>query len=610
MRTKLANLKQILFDGVMDPSFKHFLSNNQTNQRAFIMAFFPLGFLKQEENQFIIEVRTNNSSRLSNIFNRITEPKRNEGRFRKRFIKAFDVDFYKEMVDSTTFFLRNHNHENFQHLIDTIIADDDEINKREHHFIKHYLLEHLDHSPEKTLAMLILWAFHIDAFDPIIQVIKEYEQFDNPMPILDAVDLKWQQLSEYLKTLNVRPEHIKDYMEIVKSYGISGQLGAIALHTYIETNIDVNPLIYSEVANNLYYGTHYAKKDSIKSLNYFNAAANTGFGQALWTMGQMTNHSRHQSNMKNAMISKEYYKRALSTGMPLSYNNLGILYHRALVFLLNRIAGYAELKDCFKHDSASGISEIYHSVKDEPFFLDLIEKFDLKNFNAYPATNEERYQALKIVEEAERYILDNYFIPGYEDHDYFYAAGSALTIYESQFNRYEKYYEDIHVPMISRPEYQRLMKQIINTSEYYSNYFCTECHYTYATIIERFEPDELQNAYEHYYIAAFETPHRAFRFHALVRFLELHFSSLIMNKKQEIEPLKKLLTILTGPLLPYNPETMLALRSMDLLTEHMAINLTSLLSGTELDNLKENLTKEMTSTGMDEDRYLVHLNNL
>ncbi len=610
MHTKLTNLKNYLFGGVFDSSYKYFLSNEQTNQRAFIMAFFPLGFLRQEENRFIIQVRNNNSSRLSNIFNRITDPKRNEGRFRNRFIEAFDIDFYKEMINSCSFFMRNYDKEKFQQMIDDIISHDEELSKREYIYIKQYILEHMEHGPEKSVAMLILWAFHLDGFDPIIKVVKEYEQFDSPLAHSDSEDMSWQQLTQYLKTLHVKPSHIQDYMKIVSSYGISGQLGAIALHTYIETNIDVNPLIYCEVANNLYYGTHYAKSYPIRALNYFNAAANTSFGPALWTMGQMTNHSRHQSNIKNAMISKEYYKRALDAGMPLSLNNLGILFHRGLVFRLCRIDGYEGFEDCFKHDSASGISEIYHSVKDEPFFLDMIEKFNINNFNPTPSTPQEHFQCLETIEACENHILHHYFTPGYEDFDYFYAAGSALTIYEHQYKRYNDYYQSTNINFREQEIYFRLRKQIIATSEYYSNYFCTECHYTYASIIEKFEPVDLQNAYEHYYIAAYETPHRAFRFHALVRFLELHNSALIMNKKKDIDANKKLLHILTQQLLPYNPEDQLVLRSMNLIYTYLDIELKQQLNQNEIDILRENLIKEMYGTTSNTDDYKLYLKNL
>ncbi len=593
----------------MDSSYKFFLSNGQTNQRAFFMAFFPLEFLRQDENQFIIEVRSNNSSRLSNIFNRVTEPKRNEGRFRKRFIDAFTIDFYKEMIHSCSFLLRNHNKELFNSMIDSILTDDLELSNPDNLYIKNYLTDHMSFAPEKSLAMLILWAFHIDSFDTIIDTIKDYESFDNPIKQDDPDDKKWNQLYEYLKTLNLEPNHIEDYMKIVTTYGINGRIGAIALNTYIETHIDINPLIHCEVANMLYYGNHYAKSDPIKSLNYFMAAANTGYGPALWTMGHMTNHSRRNSNTKNALISKEYYKKAYENGFPLSLNNLGILYHRALVFHLTNISGCKKFVDCFKHDSASGISEIYHSIKDEPFFLELRETFNLDKFNPNPITRNEKLEALRTIEAAENHILHNFFIPAFKIHDYFFAAGSALTIYEHQFKRAEAIYNSFSKDFTMQEEYSRLKQQIISTSEYFSRYYSTESHYTHATIIEQFKPDDFQTAYEHYYIAAFDTPHYAFRMHALIRFIELHYSSKIMHLKIGVNVIPRLLEALTTNMSFYSPDDQLVLRSMNLIHTYLNIDLQAQLNSIELASLKENLIREMNGATHNLDDYELYLEN-
>ena len=134
MRTNLSIVLKSLTSGILDPYIFQTNEFTTVNQMTFLTRIFPLYFLNSPDNQQILQVGKSNSSRLSNLFTRQSDPKRRESKFRERFVKSFDDFFIDEMLVCTRFVLRNYHKEAYIKWIDELLLDDSELRSDENMF--------------------------------------------------------------------------------------------------------------------------------------------------------------------------------------------------------------------------------------------------------------------------------------------------------------------------------------------------------------------------------------------------------------------------------------------------------------------------------------------
>jgi hypothetical protein len=524
LRTTLKQVKNRLSSDILNANYKSFFYK-EMNFKSFLIAFFPSNFINSEENRSIINTNTNKSSRLSNIFNRALAPKKMEFKFRERFINDFNLESYQELLENVRFFLRGYNADAFHLYIEEVLKEDEELNQTEYKIIHQLLHDHYKILPEVTLAVLILWAFHIGSFDTIIKVISSNESTD-----ASYHDMK--EISDLIHKRNLTPKHVYEYLNIATSYGISGGLAAISLKSHIEKTNDVNPLIYNEVANMYYYGYHLPAKDRIKAQKLYKSSSEQGFGAALWTVALLGGNSRYQAEKDQISKTIAYFNQSIEYGNLISYNNLGIYYHRALIYYLTEVFYFKYALDCFGIELKHNIISTYNEISQEKNFKHMIHQYQLDkpvDSNGF----DKCYDALGHLHQAENHIIDLYFKPSFE-FGHFYAKGSELMIYEKQMERYHKLYSDFSKEFTDSEICHNLRKKILDATEKFACYPCSESYYKYGKMLEAKGHSHHQSAYEHYYDAVFEVPLSNCRYNAMIKLLILHKSPYVHYKNNSI----------------------------------------------------------------------------
>ncbi len=254
------------------------------------------------------------------------------------------------MVQSCQFFLRNYNTDEFNHMIEQILDEDEELTALENKEIFEYIQKFYMTSPGKTLALVILWAFHTESFDPIVEVIEDYESCNVDQKPDDDNNQIMYETCKFLQSRGVEPKHVKEFLEIAVTYGISGSMATIPMQTHVDKDLDVNPMIYCELASMLYFGNNYLSMDREKAVQLFQSAADKGYIPAMWILGHLSNHSSHDVDIKSAFTSKNYYMESYKNAFPLSMNNLGIIYHRAMIYYLTSVCQIDIDSDCFRFE--------------------------------------------------------------------------------------------------------------------------------------------------------------------------------------------------------------------------------------------------------------------
>ncbi|MBN2797504.1 MAG: SEL1-like repeat protein [Clostridia bacterium] len=593
MRTHLTYLKNELFYNIIHHQYKYLLGQT-INQKAFLLAFFPLSFFSLEENQIIIATQNNNSSRLSNIFSRATDTKRLESKFRKRFLEAFNMDFLNEMISNAEYYLKKHNEEAFMRLIQTILNEDSEL--EEHPIIHHILFESSRYDSAFLLVTLILWAFHIGDFEKIEACLLDYQPSRKA-----ALAPELEALHQLIIRKHLKHKHVYEYLDIVTSYSASCTIGAIAMHAHMENTRDVNPLIYNELGNMLFYGYNYIEPDKKKALELFHKAADEGFGSTLWSVGTMTNIERHRLKYSKFSQVMSYFYASLEKGNPMALNNIGTLFHRALIHYLKDHLELSYVTDCFAYETRKDVLEIYEYFKNDDYFKAIISDFPTQNASDFSS----QLETLQFVHKKENEIIEHFLHPAYAS-KYFYAKGSELMIYENQMKRMDLFYQSHHKIYKDTEDYKKLNKKISETCQEFSSYPCSESYYKYGLLLESKGKEYVQPAYEYYYNAVFEVPVNAYFYHGIWHLLKLHYSNKVPYLK-EFDVLKLVhivLTQYTGSSI--ENETLL----LDILNIYIryfkdanAICLTKI----ELSNLINNLNLEMQNNKQLTETYDAYL---
>lgn len=523
MRTNLSQIKQDLFYNVINVQFKHLLGTT-VNHKSFMLAFFPLSFLTTEENKGMIVTQSNNASRLSNIFSRATHKHRLEPQFRTRFLNAFDGDFFQEMVDNAAHYMKGSNKDALARMVSRIIQEDEALNASENRFIRDFMTTYVKDDSPAVVTMMILWAFHIGDFDSIIQVLKDYKPSAS-----DETPLNLKRIEGLLNKRHISEQHLYEYLEIVLAYSASSPMSAIAMQSHLEHSEDVNPLIYSELADMHFYGINYFRADRKKALRYYSEAANEHFASAIFSEAILTYLERYQLQYNRIPQIMKKFQKALDYGSLMPLNNIGIIYHRALIHHAKTVMAYAYASDVFGGEARKDVLEMYKYLSEEPFFQEMT--------NLLPTVDkgfEGELLQLNALTEAEDLLIKRYLLPSFES-GYFYAKGSELMIYEERYQRYKKLYDDYQQVFDTREINRQLRDLILKATEDFATYPCSESYYKYGLLLENKGPAYHQSAYEYYYKAVFEVPMNSYFHHAIWHLLRLHFGESVPYVREELK---------------------------------------------------------------------------
>lgn len=549
MRTSLQYIKKQLYDSVFDKNYNYFMKNGDQNQLAFLMGFFPLDFMRDDRNKNILNTHSNNSSRLSNIFSRASDKGRLEPAFRKRFLDAFNLDFFKSMVNSSEFFLRNHDQLQFQNFIEYILNHDEELNQENHTPIKAFIQKYYGHKPSFTLACVIVWGFHMGDFDPIMDILKTFENNLKKSGVneiksqyLDS-DLKddsqgWADLWNLLKTTKTSPKHAEEFLNIALTYGISGQMGGIAMLTHIENSDDVNPLMYLEIGYMHSLGNNFYYESQPRSKKYVEIASLHHAGISHWAMGQYNERSQLGTNQPNFKKALNYYHNALSNGHFLSLNNIGKHYIRALHHHINKFFENDYTVDYFISESPINIKEVYDHYSKDPFFNQVLNTNNLRTQEENTKDFEKQKNLLARIDGAENQIIKHYIQVAYESYNYFYALGTIITIVEEQYKRYQHLYGDFKVDLEDEPLSDYYHEYLESLLIKYAGFQSSLAHYEYAKYLQNKSTSLDQTSYEYFYSSVFKTPSTPSRYASLYHLLILQMTpSPLQKKPMELEDL-------------------------------------------------------------------------
>lgn len=535
MRTNLSMVMKNLLNGLLDFYVFQGYDYQNVNQTTFFTSIFPLYFLNNPDNLTILQSGKSNASRISNLFTRQTDPKRKESKFRERFVRAFDEYFVEEMLVACRYLLRNYNKKSFESWISELLITDMELRSDENMFFYKQISSSFKDKPYVALTLLVIWAFHIDDFKPLIEVLEQHPGIISGSNASNLVENNpIQPLVALMDQHNLKAIDVYDFIDIAYKYGISGHLGAVAIKTYVDSQTRNNPLISAELADMYLYGNNFLKPNPEKAMNLYMINAGMNYGSALWSIGQISSNERFDVNQTPVKLSMDYYERAIQSNHALSYNNIGKWWIYALHYHLDKVVGIPNYRNIYAKRGRQAITDIYQVMIGKSEFNAFLNKHALSTRLDFTAlTSKEKEALISKIEVAEDFIIEEFIMQAYYKQKYFYALGSCLLLYEYQIER-RKLFTSKH-GMVNNT---RKIDAIFSKYEYYvkeySKYQISDSQYAYALYLQRVNSDA-QDIYEYLFKAVYETPGTAVNEEALLDLLIYHVSPRVIYKKNQID---------------------------------------------------------------------------
>ena len=534
MRTNLSMVMKALTNGILDAYIYNSNDYTGANQMTFLTSTFPLYFLNSAENAQILKVSKSNSSRLSNLFTRQSDPKRRESKFRERFVMAFDEYFVDEMLLTTRYVLRNYNSDAFEKWLEALLITDMDLRFDENMFFYRNISKFYKNSPHVALMLVLIWAFHIDDFKPLIAVLEQHTTLSGgSTAFATSEDDPIKPLITMLDEYNLSPNDVCDFLEIAFKYGVSGNLGAIAIKTYVDTHTHNNPLISAELADMYFYGNNFTKTNREKAMTLYTQNANQHYGSALWSIAQISSNERFDIHQTPVKMSMYYYELAIEHNHALSYNNIGKWWIYALHYHLDKVVGVPDYRNIYANQGRQAVSDIYQIMMDRNDFISFLhqnELFDSSEFETMLPV--QKLALLTKIESAEDFIVENFIMQAFHKQKYFFSLGSCVTLYEHQYWRRTRFTEAYALPAAKEVENRIWQKYAYYVTEY-AKFQISNAQLTYAHYLEQINA-EAQDIYEYLYKAAFEMPGNQNEHEAILEFLTYHVNPKVVYKKKQI----------------------------------------------------------------------------
>lgn len=255
----------------------------------------------------------------------------------------------------------------------------------------------------------------------------------------------------------ITQEEIAEYQAFAMNYGTSDYQSAVALYNKVEKRQSTNPLFHFHLGDLYFYGNFNFKRDYERAYRYYQMAAARGHALALWSVGQILELRRvdeYANTVDNLRRVAGLYKQAIERGCFQAQNSLGKIYIRALHHLGNRSEEvFSELYTQANGQAYQAIGPIgthgngRHagsgeyggyggqlapgSYYDEDFRL-LVAGRDLMDEQVF--------------EEVEDQVVNQFFRPLVDQHEYGYACKNIASIYAARL---------AHTADASRKEYYR-----------------------------------------------------------------------------------------------------------------------------------------------------------
>lgn len=599
MRTNLSNVMKALMNGILDTYAFQGIDFVMVNQTIFFTSVFPLYFLRAPENQTVLQTSKSNASRISNLFTRQTDPKRKESKFRERFVAAFDEHFVDELILSCKYLLRNYNEAAFNKWIDGLLLEDVEMRSDENMFFYQTISERYKDHPCITLALVIIWAFHIDDFKPLIAELENHPTVKSGAMSSSSSSDQMLPLREMLSEYSLSPIDVCDFIDIAYKYGISGHLGALAIKTYVDTQTRNNPLISAELADMYFYGNNFKKPNPEKAMNQYLQNASMNYGSALWSVAQISSNERFDINQTPVKMSMHYYERAIQNNHALSYNNVGKWWIYGLHYHLDKVVGLPDYRNIYANQGRQAISDIYQIMLSKSEFNSFLSKYGLlEPINFMKLSPHEKDQLLTQVEDAETYIVDEFIMQAYNKQKYFFSLGSSATLYDYQVKRRKHFTEAYHAAANSK-RVESAFKKYETFVKMYAKYQISDAQYAYANYLKEIKADD-QDVYEYLYNAVFETPGKYVNYEALLDFLIYHVNPRVVYKKNQIDFETNLLETAVNYLPNIQSKSTHMLNAVSLMLSHLK---TTYLSFEQFDTITERLIAESLAHPNDKTRY-------
>jgi hypothetical protein len=523
-----------LMNGILDTYVYQGSDYQNVNQTTFFTSIFPLYFLNSPDNLAILQSGKSNASRISNLFTRQTDPKRKESKFRERFIQTFDEYFVEETLVACRYLLRNYNKTAFDNWINELLITDMELRSDENMFFYKQISSSFKDKPYIALTLIVFWAFHIDDFKPLIQVLEQHPGIISGSNSGNLVENNpIQPLINLMDQYNLSVMDVYDFIDIAYKYGISGHLGAIAIKTYVDSQTRNNPLVSAELADMYFYGNNFRKPNPEKAMNLYMINAGMNYGSALWSVGQISSNERFDVNQTPVKQSMHYYERAIQSNHALSYNNIGKWWIYALHYHLDKVVGIPNYRNIFANRGRQAISDIYQVMHAKSEFNSFLDKHGLSTkIDFSTLTSKEKEALIANIESAEDFIVEEFVMQAYYKQKYFYALGSCILLYDYQIER-RKLFSSLY-GMVNN---SRKIESIFAKYEYYvkeyATYQISDSQYAYATYLQRINADA-QDIYEYLFRAVYEAPGQTINEEALLDLLIYHVNPRVIYKKNQI----------------------------------------------------------------------------
>ncbi len=555
MRTNLSTVMKTLLSGILDPYIYHGGDYSNVNQLTFFTSVMPLYFLNSTENQQILQTNKSNSSRISNLFTRQIDPKRKEPKFRDRFTSSFDATFIDEMLLSSRFLLRNYQKDAFDKWIHTILLTDEDLLTNEHLFFYRTISSSYIDKPYLALTLIILWAFHVDDFKPLITVFEQHPIINTHLKSGHSNNQSsYNPISELIETYELSVNDVYDYLEIVVKYGICSEMGAIAIKTYADTHTHNNPLISSELADMYFYGLHFQKEQIDKALKLYTENANMNFGSSLWTLGVLCDNETLNIDNKPIQMALHYYERAIMNKNANSYNNIGKWWLRALHIYLDKVIGLPNIRNIYANQGRQAVTDIYNIMIVKTEFIAFLDSFGLHQTIEFDVLSiKQKEDLLDLIDAAENYIVDQIIMQAYQQQKYFYALSTCLTLFENQLSRRSQLTTTFGLSHNLEKEIL-IKKRIVYFVTEYAKFQVSESQYKYAQYLEDNHSEE-QSIYEYLYKAVYETPGKNLNYEAMLSFLSYHKNPRVIYKKNNIYFEKSVLESISNYRLNYQSKS-------------------------------------------------------
>ena len=565
MRTNLSTVMKALLNGILDPFIYHGGDYSNVNQLTFFTSVLPLYFLNSPENQQILQTNKSNSSRISNLFTRQLDPKRKEPKFRDRFVSSFDEYFIDDMLLSSRFLLRNYNKDAFDKWIHTLLLTDVDMLTSENLFFYRNISSNYNDKPHLALTLIILWAFHVDDFKPLIAIFEQHPILNTHSKSSHSITQSaYQPIVEMLQNHELSVNDVYDFLEIAVTYGICSEMGAIAIKTYVDTHTHNNPLISSELADMYFYGLHFQKEQLEKALKLYTENANMNLGSSLWTLGVLCDNETTNIDNKPIQMALHYYDRAIMRKHANSYNNIGKWWLRALHIYLDKVIGLPNIRNIYANQGRQAVTDIYNIMIAKTEFVAFLESFGLHQAIEFETlTIKRKEHLLELIDEAENYIVDQIIMQAYHQQKYFYALSTCLTLYENQLSRRAQLAATYDLTRNLEKE-AIIKKRVVYYVTEYAKFQVSESQFKYAQYLEDNHADE-QTIYEYLYKAVYETPGNKLNYEALLSFLSYHKNPRVIYKKNNIYFEKSVLESISNYKLNYQSKSRHMYRAVNLI---------------------------------------------